>query len=92
MILLVTLFHRSIDRAILLVTLLRQLLLLVTFGDTFASTPTLWQLLVTLLRHLRLPKIDFGTFQLGIAQLVPRVSGSPRGFVARRNSNGLFTH
>ena len=33
--------------------------------------------LVTFLRHLRLPKIDFGTFQLGIAQLVPRVSGSP---------------
>jgi hypothetical protein len=33
--------------------------------------------LVTLLRRLRLPKIDFGTFQLGIAQLVPRVSGSP---------------
>ena len=45
-----TLFHRSIDRAILLVTLLRR---------------------------LRLRKIDFGTFQLGIAQLVPRVSGSP---------------
>ena len=32
---------------------------------------------MTLLRRLRLPKIDFGTFQLGIAQLVPRVSGSP---------------
>jgi hypothetical protein len=46
----VTLFHRSLDRAILLVTLLRR---------------------------LRLRKIDFGTFQLGIAQLVPRVSGSP---------------
>ena len=45
-----TLFHRSLDRAILLVTLLRR---------------------------LRLRKIDFGTFQLGIAQLVPRVSGSP---------------
>ena len=43
-----TLFHRSLDRAILLVTLLRR---------------------------LRLRKIDFGTFQLGIAQLVPRVSG-----------------
>jgi hypothetical protein len=33
--------------------------------------------LVTLLRRLRLRKIDFGTFQLGIAQLVPRVLGSP---------------
>ena len=31
--------------------------------------------LVTLLRRLRLRKIDFGTFQLGIAQLVPRVRG-----------------
>ena len=31
--------------------------------------------LVTLLRRLRLRKIDFGTFQLGIAQLVPRVFG-----------------
>ena len=38
---------------------------------------TLWRPSVTLLRRLRLRKIDFGTFQLGIAQLVPRVSGSP---------------
>ncbi len=45
-----TLFHQSLDRAILLVTLLRP---------------------------LRLQKIDFRTFQLGIAQLVPRVLGSP---------------
>ena len=49
-----------------------------TFGDTFSSpSVTLWRPLVTLLRRLRLPKINFGTFQLGIAQLVPRVSGSP---------------
>ena len=31
--------------------------------------------LVTLLRHLRLPKIDFKTFQLGITQLVLWVRG-----------------
>jgi hypothetical protein len=35
----------------------------ITFGDTFSVSPP--------------PKIDFGTFQLGIAQLVPRFSGSP---------------
>ncbi len=35
----------------------------ITFGDTFSVSPP--------------PKIDFGTFQLGIVQLVPRVSGSP---------------
>ncbi len=58
------LFHWSIDQAILLVTLFHRSL------DRAI-------LLVTLLRRLRLPKIDFGTFQLGIAQLVPRVSGSP---------------
>ncbi len=41
--------------------------------------------LVTLLRRLRLRKIDFGTFQLGIAQLVPRVSGSPSPLPAPKN-------
>ncbi len=86
-ILLVTLFHRSIDRAILLVTLfdpsqfgdtlcvfhfqkkyftIKKTAALfgdTIFGDTFSVSPS--------------PKINFGTFQLGIAQLVPRVSGSP---------------
>ncbi len=63
-ILLVTLFHRSIDQAILLVTL-------------FHRSIDRAILLVTLLRRLRLPKINFGTFQLGIVQLGPRVLGSP---------------
>ena len=32
------------------------------FGETFSVSPS--------------PKINFGTFQIGIAQLMPRVSGS----------------